>query len=128
MARRNHRRTDSPGAIGRDAEELAERYLSRHGLMLVMRNYRCRRGEIDLVMRDADTLVFVEVRRRTSHAFGGGVASVDSRKRTRLVAAAEHYLMMKRIGDERPCRFDVVAIDGRSPRTTIEWVRDAFDS
>ena len=128
MTRRNHRRTDSPGAIGRDAEELAERYLSRHGLMLVMRNYRCRRGEIDLVMRDADTLVFVEVRRRTSHAFGGGVASVDSRKRTRLVAAAEHYLMMKRIGDERPCRFDVVAIDGRSPRTTIEWVRGAFDS
>ena len=128
MTRRNHRRTDSPGAIGRDAEELAERYLSRHGLMPVMRNYRCRRGEIDLVMRDADTLVFVEVRRRTSHAFGGGVASVDSRKRTRIVAAAEHYLMMKRIGDERPCRFDVVAIDGRSPRTTIEWVRDAFDS
>ena len=128
MTRRNHRRTDRPGAIGRDAEELAERYLSRHGLMLIMRNYRCRRGEIDLVMRDADTLVFVEVRRRTSHAFGGGVASVDSRKRTRLVAAAEHYLMMKRISDERPCRFDVVAIDGRSPRTTIEWVRDAFDS
>ena len=128
MTRRDHRRTDRPGAIGRDAEELAERYLSRHGLMPVMRNYRCRRGEIDLVMRDADTLVFVEVRRRTSHAFGGGVASVDSRKRTRLVAAAEHYLMMKRIGDERPCRFDVVAIDGRSPRTTIEWVRDAFDS
>ena len=128
MTRRNHRRTDSPGAVGRDAEELAERYLSRHGLMLVTRNYRCRRGEIDLVMRDADTLVFVEVRRRTSHAFGGGVASVDSRKRTRLVAAAEHFLMMKRIGDERPCRFDVVAIDGQSPRTTIEWVRDAFDS
>ena len=128
MTRRNHHRTDSPGAVGRDAEELAERYLSRRGLMLVMRNYRCRRGEIDLVMRDAETLVFVEVRRRSNHAFGGGVASVDSRKRTRLVAAAEHYLMMKRIGDERPCRFDVVAIDGRSPATTIEWVRDAFDS
>ena len=55
--------------------------------MLVMRNYRCRRGEIDLVMRDAETLVFVEVRRRTSRTFGGGLISIDSRKRTRLVAA-----------------------------------------
>ena len=96
--------------------------------MLVTRNYRCRRGEIDLVMRDTETLVFVEVRRRTSRAFGGGLDSVDARKRARLVAAAEHYLMMKRIGDECPCRFDVVAIDGPFTRTTIEWVRDAFDA
>ncbi len=96
--------------------------------MLVTRNYRCRRGEIDLVMRDAETLVFVEVRRRTSRTFGGGLISIDSRKRTRLVAAAEHYLMMKRINDEHPCRFDVVAIDGRFPHTTIEWVRDAFEA
>ena len=96
--------------------------------MLVMRNYWCRRGEIDLVMRDTETLVFVEVRRRTNHAFGGGLVSVDTRKRARLVAAAEHYLMMKRIDDECPCRFDVVAIDGRFPRTTIKWVRDAFDA
>jgi putative endonuclease len=95
--------------------------------MLVRRNYRCRRGEIDLVMRDIDTLVFVEVRRRTSRAFGGGLDSVDARKRARLVAAAEHYLMMNRIGDESPCRFDVVAIDGPSRRATIEWVRNAFD-
>ena len=95
--------------------------------MLVRRNYRCRRGEIDLVMRDIDTLVFVEVRRRTSLAFGGGLDSIDARKRARLVAAAEHYLMMNRIGDESPCRFDVVAIDGPCRRATIEWVRDAFD-
>ena len=93
-----------------------------------MRNYRCRRGEIDLVMRDTETLVFVEVRRRASHAFGGGLVSVDARKRARLVAAAEHYLMTERIGDERPCRFDVVAIDGRFPRTTIQWVRNAFEA
>ena len=95
--------------------------------MVVRRNYRCRRGEIDLVMRDTDTLVFVEVRRRTSLAFGGGLASVDARKRARLVAAAEHYLTMHRVGDERPCRFDVVAIDGPSRHATIKWVRDAFD-
>ena len=78
-------------------------------------------------MRDTDTLVFVEVRRRTSHVFGGGLDSVGPRKRARLVAAAEHYLMTHRVGDERPCRFDVVAIDGPSRCVTIEWVRDAFD-
>ena len=94
--------------------------------MLVSRNYRCRRGEIDLVMRDARTLVFVEVRRRRSHWFGGGLESVDLRKQTRLAAAAEHYLAAHRVGDECPCRFDVVAIDGPPRRTTIEWVRDAF--
>ena len=94
--------------------------------MLVSRNYRCRRGEIDLVMRDADALVFVEVRRRRSRGFGGGLDSVDARKRARLVAAAEHYLVMHRVGDDCPCRFDVVAIDGPPGRTTLEWVRDAF--
>ena len=78
-------------------------------------------------MREADALVFVEVRRRTSRAFGGGLNSIDARKRARLVAAAEHYLMMHRIGEDRPCRFDVVAIDGPSRNTTIEWVRGAFD-
>ena len=96
--------------------------------MLVSRNYRCRRGEIDLVMRDADTLVFVEVRRRTNRTFGGGVDSVDLRKRARLVAAAEYYLMANRAGDDPPCRFDVVAIDGPARRVTINWVRDAFDT
>ena len=96
--------------------------------MLVTRNYRCRRGEIDLVMRDTDTLVFVEVRRRRSRAFGGGLESVDARKRARLIAAAEHYLVRKRIGDERPCRFDVVAIDGPYPHVTVEWICGAFDA
>ena len=96
--------------------------------MPVSRNYRCRLGEIDLVMRDTDTLVFVEVRRRRSRAFGGGLDSVDARKRARIVAAAEHYLMVNRIGDDRPCRFDVVAIDGPPRSATIEWVRGAFDA
>ena len=128
MDRRNHRRPGRPDAVGRDAEGLAERFLARRGLMPVSRNYRCRRGEIDLVMRDTDTLVFVEVRRRASRAFGGGLDSVDARKRARIVAAAEHYLMVHRIGDDRPCRFDVVAIDGPPRSATIEWVRGAFDA
>ena len=120
------RRPGRPGTVGRDAEDLAERFLIRRGFMPVSRNYRCRRGEIDLVMRDADTLVFVEVRRRTSRAFGGGLGSVDAHKQARIVAAAEHYLMTHRIGDDRPCRFDVVAIDGPARHAAIEWVSDAF--
>lgn len=114
--------------MGSHAEQLAERFLARRGLTLVARNYRCRRGEIDLVMHDTESLVFVEVRRRASRAFGGGLASVDARKQARLVAAAEHYLMTHRIGDDRPCRFDVVAVDGPAGRATIEWVRGAFDA
>ena len=124
----SHHRSGNPRAVGREAEGLAERFLTRRGLVLVRRNYRCRRGEIDLVMRDSDTLVFVEVRRRTSRTFGGGRESVDLHKRARLVAAAEYYLAMHRTADDPPCRFDVVAIDGPARRVTIDWVRDAFDT
>ena len=77
-------------------------------------------------MRDVRTLVFVEVRRRRSRRFGGGLESVDQRKQARLTAAAEHYLATHRVSVDCPCRFDVVAIDGPPRRTTIEWVRDAF--
>ena len=122
----SRRRSDSAGTIGRDAESLAENFLARRGFVPVSRNYRCRRGEIDLVMRDADTLVFVEVRRRTSRAFGGGADSVDAHKQARLVAAAEHYLMANRIGDDHPCRFDVVAIDGPARSAAVHWISDAF--
>ena len=122
----SRRRSDSAGTIGRDAESLAENFLARRGLVPVSRNYRCRRGEIDLVMRDADTLVFVEVRRRTSRAFGGGADSVDAHKQARLVAAAEHYLMANRIGDDHPCRFDIVAIDGPARSAAVHWISDAF--
>ena len=79
-------------------------------------------------MRDAETVVFVEVRRRRSRTFGTALESVDARKRARLVAAASHYLAMQRVGDEHPCRFDVVAMDGPSRQLEIEWVRDAFDA
>lgn len=108
-------------ARGAQAEDRARAHLERAGLRLLTRNYRCPRGEIDLVMADGDTLVFVEVRFRASRAFGGAAASVDARKRARLVAAAQHYLLAHPA--DRPCRFDVVAADGEA---AIEWLRDAF--
>jgi putative endonuclease len=108
-------------ARGARVEQQARALLERAGLEFVGRNYRCARGEIDLVMADGDTLVFVEVRFRASRAFGGAAESIDARKRARIVAAAQHYLLTHRA--ERPCRFDVVAADGNKPAV---WLRDAF--
>ena len=107
--------------LGREAEDRAESMLSRAGLQTLARNYRCRSGEIDLVMRDGKHLVFVEVRFRSSLAFGSAAASVGADKRRKLILAAQHYLLENRW--QGPCRFDVVTFDqdqgGR-------WIRDAF--
>ena len=109
---------------GAQAEDLACAHLERAGLRLLARNYRCPQGEIDLVMDDRDTLVFVEVRYRRSDSFGTPAETVDRRKQARLRAAAGHYLLTHRA--DRTCRFDVVAVSGREAR--IEWLRDAFSS
>ncbi len=91
-------------------ERAACDYLLQHGLELVDANYSCRFGEIDLVMRDGNSLVFVEVRFRKSSGFGGGAASVDSAKQRRLSRTARHYLQHHRFDGD--CRFDVVDVSG----------------
>ncbi|MBO4121965.1 YraN family protein [Cupriavidus gilardii] len=112
---------DSAKARGERAEARALAYLQGQGLALVVRNYRCKGGELDLVMRAPDgTLVFVEVRSRSSDAFGGALASITMTKRQRILQAANHYLATL---DHAPrCRLDVVAIGPRR----LEWLRDAF--
>jgi putative endonuclease len=107
---------------GVPAEGLAAAFLEREGLRIVERNYRCRFGEIDLVARSGPVLVFVEVRARSSEAFGGAAGSITGTKRRRLVAAARHYLARHRV--DRACRFDVVLVRGREG--AIEWLADAF--
>lgn len=109
---------------GDAAEELACQHLQRQGLTLIERNYRCRHGEIDLVMRDKESTVFVEVRYRNNSSFGGSAVSVDGRKQTKLIAAASHYLQHHPALAQRPARFDVVAI---APGA-LEWIRDAFQA
>ena len=104
---------------GAAAEALAAQYLQERGVAIVARNYRCRGGEIDLIGRDGDTLVFVEVRLRSSAAFGGAAESIGARKRKRLALAAAHYLA--RIGREPPCRFDAILLASLEPRD-IEWL------
>ncbi|HET7730808.1 MAG TPA: YraN family protein [Usitatibacter sp.] len=109
-------------ATGGAAEDVAAAFLSRHGLRILARNYRTRQGEIDLVASDGATLVFVEVRMRSSPRFGGALGSIDARKRSRIEAAARHYLM--RLRREPACRFDVVTLDGPEPA----WIRGAFET
>lgn len=113
-------------AAGQRAEDSALAYLVAQGLRLVERNYRSRMGEIDLVMQDGAGLVFVEVRYRASDRFGGALESIDGRKRARIMAAASHYLVSKRI--DRPVRFDVVALSPGNGRLAVQWVKDAFQA
>ena len=116
-------------SVGDAGEARALAHLERQGLTLVQRNYRvaagpnARGGEVDLILRERDgTLVFVEVRARSSAAFGGAAASVTASKQHRLVFAAEHFL--RRYNTLPPCRFDVVAINADS----VQWLRGAFDT
>ncbi len=99
------------------AEDLALSFLQRAGLVLVARNARSRRGEIDLVMQDGATLVFVEVRQRTADRFGGAAASISPRKQARMWHAAQAFLM--RYPSTPGCRFDAVCIDGDQ----LQWLR-----
>jgi putative endonuclease len=110
-------------ARGRIAEERACAFLEAKGLRLLERNYRCRYGEIDLIMRDGELLVFVEVRLRRNPNFGGALMSIDHLKRARLTACAQHYLKSRpRIS---AARFDVIAIDAGDH---IQWVRNTFEA
>ena len=110
--------------MGFAAEEYARNYLSAHGLTWVMSNYRCRLGEIDLIMRDKEYLVFIEVRSRASNAYGGAVQSVTHSKRQKLIRTATLYLQTKKLYDTQPSRFDVVSLEGTPPQIT--WIKNAF--
>ncbi|MCU7811673.1 MAG: YraN family protein [Candidatus Thiodiazotropha sp. (ex Notomyrtea botanica)] len=110
---------------GRTAESSALKYLESRGLRLVARNYRSSGGEIDLIMQQNDSLVFIEVRYRKSSRFGTAVESVTPSKQRKLLLTAGHYLQEK--GSQAPCRFDVVGISGKN-QTEIEWIQDAFQA
>lgn len=107
---------------GDTAEELALGYLQQHHLKLVERNFLCKGGEIDLIMRSGATLVFVEVRKRAPGRHGSAADSVTRSKQKRLIVAAQIYL--QRYRHPPACRFDVVAIDG----AVITWLHNVFDS
>lgn len=111
---------------GAAVEAAALAYLKKAGLADVAANANYRGGELDLVMRDKDTLVFVEVRYRRDPRFGGGAASVDVVKRRKLIHAAQMFLLAHREYADAPCRFDVIEADGDPEAPRLNWLRDAF--
>ncbi|MEW6264717.1 MAG: YraN family protein [Thermodesulfobacteriota bacterium] len=119
---------DSEGRrdIGRRGEEAAAVFLRQRGLKILERNFRTRYGEIDLICLDGPRVVFVEVKTRTSHAFGPGSEAVNRVKQRRLSKAAQHYLLSRRWQD-KPARFDVLSINLVRGEPHLEYLMDAFD-
>jgi len=121
-------------ALGAAAEAAAGEWLQAKGLRVLLRNFRCRFGELDLVASEPpDVLVLVEVRLRSREDFGGGAASVDAHKQRRLMLAARHLLLRRPALSRLRARFDVIDVKpasgsgaGPSAGFEIRWIRDAF--
>ena len=118
--------SDARQQLGKSGEDLACRELVRRGYEILVRRYRRRGGEIDIIARDGPTIVFVEVKTRSSRDFGGGGEAVHALKRRRLAAIALDFLARERL-TRSPCRFDVVAIDCRQGPPGVELYQNAFD-
>ena len=128
--------------LGEQSEAMAQKYLEKQGLIYVTRNFLCRRGEIDLIMKDEDQLVFVEVRYRSRDNHGTAVETITRKKQKRIILAAQYYLHKNQLTEKVSCRFDVVAAsnsmktcrNGACPDVSsaqgseIRWLKNAFDT
>ncbi len=113
---------------GLEAEKVAATFLANQGLKLLVQNYHCRFGEIDLVMTDAKTLVFVEVKLRSSKQFGGAATSITPQKQQKLILTAQHYLQQHvKTQSQIACRFDAILMS-KADINNIEWIRNAFET
>ena len=110
---------------GFEFENTAREYLTSKGLKFLHQNYSCKLGEIDLIMRDGNTIVFVEVRYRNTKKFGSALESINTHKCNKLIKTAKHFLQTKHY-DNFCCRFDAVAFDRTDTGTEISWVVSAF--
>lgn len=116
-------------AIGKSAETLAAEHLEQNGLAILLRNYRRKGGEIDIVARDGDVLVIAEVRTRSSENFGGAAASVDGWKQHKIIRAATQLLQQRKDLARLRARFDVIVVhEPGSPGQRIEWMKHAFSA
>lgn len=117
--------------IGQETEHQALNFLKQQGLKLIDTNYHCRQGEIDLIMQDQQTLVFIEVRYRKNHYYGSSAESVTRSKQQKIIHTAEHYLLHKVKTTTPACRFDVVAIypsENAQNSLQFDWIKHAFQS
>ncbi len=119
-------------SIGQNAEDIALRFLQKKGMQLVERNYRCKLGEIDLIMQQDSELVFVEVRYRKRTNFGSGAESVDFRKQQKILRSAEHFLQNHARYRSNPCRIDVISITNPAKHAgstvEIDWIPNAIQA
>jgi putative endonuclease len=123
---RNYFMKTAQQIIGTRAETFALEYLEDQGLQLVERNFSCRYGEIDLILKECDMLVFTEVRFRTKTNYGDSLSTVNSTKQKKLIKAASFYLLQRKCYDKIPCRFDVIALDYHRHEIAVDWVKNAF--
>ncbi len=114
------------GSIGRQAEKLALDHLEAHGLRKIATNFRCRMGEVDLVMRDGDCLVFAEVRFRNQNRYTSAAGSVDRHKQRKIIRTAAAFLGRHPQYSSCAVRFDVVGLDQSGDQMSLRWIRDAF--
>lgn len=124
--------TSSPTQqVGASAESVAQAYLENRGFKPLIRNYRTKMGEIDLIMRDKESLVFVEVRARRDRRYGGGLESITVKKQRKIIKTASYYLMKNSKYYQHPCRFDVIEVllpDQQKPDAEIHWIPAAFNA
>jgi putative endonuclease len=128
LSRVKSRRQPQGRTTGQRFEDCALHYLQAQGLQLLERNFLCPMGEIDLIMRDAEMLVFIEVKYRKHSSHGLSVEQVGASKRKKLVNSALLYLSQHKHYAAMPCRFDVVGISPGEPQPAINWIRNAVDS
>lgn len=117
-----------PYISGKQAEQRALRFLLNYGLKHLGSNFRTPAGEIDLILQDGKTIVFVEVRSRSSNKYMDAVESINLRKVGRIINASRQYLQHHGISESTLCRFDVVTLTGKSHSAKIEWIKNAFEA
>lgn len=123
--------SNKPLSLGQYAESVARQHLEKQGLIFIAKNYRCRQGEIDLIMKDQQILVFVEVRYRSTDHYGSSAESVTRHKQQKLIISAEHFLHSREDLKRSNCRFDVVALYEAPTNTAtlhINWIKNAFEA
>lgn len=108
--------------LGKEYEDFAVKYLESRGFRILERNFRCRNGEVDIIARDGGTLVFAEVKYRSTERMGNPLETVNREKQRRICRSARYYMMIKHLPEDTPCRFDVIGILG----SELRHVRDAF--
>ena len=118
--------SNAPSQTGQAAEQAACTYLESQGLNLLEKNYRCCLGEIDLIMTDISTLVFVEVRYRRQLSYGSGAESVTYGKQQKIIKTAQHFLASHQSHTDKACRFDVISVTHTPRNYAFNWIKDAF--